>query len=137
MSQVTDPIADYLTRVRNAIMANHRVVDIPASNLKKEMTKLLKEKGYIDKEVYIGIRPEHIKEVKDNSLTDDESKFSANIEVTEMMGSETYLYLTICDTQVVAIVDSKINKRVGDEVELRADGNNIHLFDIESEKSIF
>ena len=47
MSKVTDPIADYLTRVRNAIMAKHRVVDIPASNLKKEMTKLLKEKGYI------------------------------------------------------------------------------------------
>ena len=47
MSKVTDPIADYLTRVRNAIMAKHRVVDIPASNLKKELTKLLKEKGYI------------------------------------------------------------------------------------------
>ncbi|QGY42824.1 30S ribosomal protein S8 [Maribellus comscasis] len=47
MSKVTDPIADYLTRVRNAIMAKHRVVDIPASKLKKEMTKLLKEKGYI------------------------------------------------------------------------------------------
>jgi small subunit ribosomal protein S8 len=47
MSKVTDPIADYLTRVRNAVMAKHRVVDIPASNLKKEITKLLKEKGYI------------------------------------------------------------------------------------------
>ena len=47
MSKVTDPIADYLTRVRNAIMAKHRVVDIPSSNIKKEMTKILKEKGYI------------------------------------------------------------------------------------------
>jgi small subunit ribosomal protein S8 len=44
---VTDPIADYLTRIRNAVMANHRVVEIPASNLKKEMTKILFEKGYI------------------------------------------------------------------------------------------
>ena len=44
---VTDPIADYLTRLRNAIRANHRVVDIPASNIKKEMTKILFEKGYI------------------------------------------------------------------------------------------
>lgn len=44
---MTDPIADYLTRVRNAIKANHRVVDIPASNLKKEITKILLEKGYI------------------------------------------------------------------------------------------
>jgi len=47
MSKVSDPIADYITRVRNAILAKHRVVDIPASNLKKEMTKILKEKGYI------------------------------------------------------------------------------------------
>ena len=44
---MTDPIADYLTRVRNAIMAGHRVVEIPASNLKKEITKILMEKGYI------------------------------------------------------------------------------------------
>ena len=44
---VTDPIADYLTRMRNAIMAKHRVVEIPASNLKKQMTKILFEKGYI------------------------------------------------------------------------------------------
>ena len=44
---MTDPIADYLTRLRNAIMANYRVVEIPASNLKKEITKVLFEKGYI------------------------------------------------------------------------------------------
>lgn len=44
---MTDPIADYLTRIRNAVMAKHKVVDIPASNLKKEITKILKEKGYI------------------------------------------------------------------------------------------
>lgn len=43
----TDPIADYLTRVRNAIKANHRVVEIPASNIKKEITKVLYKKGYI------------------------------------------------------------------------------------------
>jgi small subunit ribosomal protein S8 len=42
-----DPIADYLTRLRNAIKARHRVVEIPASNLKKEITKVLFEKGYI------------------------------------------------------------------------------------------
>jgi small subunit ribosomal protein S8 len=44
---ITDPIADYLTRIRNAVMANHRVVEIPASNLKKEITKILFDKGYI------------------------------------------------------------------------------------------
>lgn len=44
---MTDTISDYLTRVRNAIKANHRVVEVPASNLKKEITKILFEKGYI------------------------------------------------------------------------------------------
>ena len=44
---MTDPIADYLTRLRNAIMAKHKVVEIPASNLKKEITKILFDKGYI------------------------------------------------------------------------------------------
>jgi small subunit ribosomal protein S8 len=43
----TDPIADYLTRVRNAVSASHRVVEIPASNLKKEITKILFDQGYI------------------------------------------------------------------------------------------
>lgn len=44
---VTDPIADYLTRLRNAVMANHRIVEIPTSNIKKEITKILFDKGYI------------------------------------------------------------------------------------------
>ena len=43
----TDPIADYLTRIRNGIMANHRVVEIPSSKIKKEITKILFEKGYV------------------------------------------------------------------------------------------
>ncbi|MBN9350529.1 MAG: 30S ribosomal protein S8 [Chitinophagaceae bacterium] len=44
---LTDPIADYLTRIRNAQMANHRIVEVPASNLKKRITEILYEKGYI------------------------------------------------------------------------------------------
>ena len=44
---ITDPIADYLNRVRNAMMAGHKVVEIPASNLKKEITRILHDQGYI------------------------------------------------------------------------------------------
>ena len=44
---MTDTVADYLTRIRNAIKAGHKVVEIPASNLKKDLTKILHEKGYI------------------------------------------------------------------------------------------
>lgn len=44
---MTDPIADYLTRIRNAILAGHKIVEIPGSNLKREMTKVLFDKGFI------------------------------------------------------------------------------------------
>jgi len=44
---MTDPIADHLTRIRNGVMAGHKVVEVPASNLKKEITKILHNKGYI------------------------------------------------------------------------------------------
>jgi small subunit ribosomal protein S8 len=47
MSKITDPIADYLTRLRNGIKANHRIVDVPSSNLKKAITEVLFDKGYI------------------------------------------------------------------------------------------
>ncbi len=49
----SDPIADYLTRIRNAIKAKHRIVEIPASNIKKEITKVLFEKGYIQNYKFI------------------------------------------------------------------------------------
>ena len=50
---LTDPTADYLTRIRNAIHANHRIVELPASNLRKEITRVLFEKGYIRKYKFV------------------------------------------------------------------------------------
>ncbi len=47
IKKMTDPIADFLTRIRNAVKAGHKVVEIPASNTKKEITRILHEKGYI------------------------------------------------------------------------------------------
>jgi small subunit ribosomal protein S8 len=44
---MTDPIADYLTRIRNAVLANHRIVEIPSSNIKKDITKILFDQGFI------------------------------------------------------------------------------------------
>ncbi len=72
MSKVSDPIADYLTRVRNAILAKHRVVDIPASSIKKEMTKILMEKGYIL-----------------NYKFDDEQGYQGNIKIALKYNPET------------------------------------------------
>ena len=49
MSAITDPVADYLTRVRNAVQAGHRHVDIPASKLKRAMTQILVDKGFVNR----------------------------------------------------------------------------------------
>lgn len=56
----TDPIADYLTRLRNGVMAKHRVVEIPASNEKKAITKILFEKGYILNYKFEDVAPQGI-----------------------------------------------------------------------------
>jgi len=74
---VTDPIADYLTRVRNAIKANHRILEIPASNVKKDMTKVLHDKGFIqnfkfvddDKQGIIKIALKYNPQTKQSAIT--------------------------------------------------------------------
>lgn len=57
---VTDPIADYLTRIRNAVQARHKVVEIPASNLKKDITRILHDKGYILNYKFVNDGPQGI-----------------------------------------------------------------------------
>ncbi|NJN42186.1 MAG: 30S ribosomal protein S8 [Flammeovirgaceae bacterium] len=76
--KTTDPIADYLTRLRNAIHANHRIVEVPASNIKKELTKVLFDKGYIlnykfeetqNNQVNIKIALKYNPETKESAIT--------------------------------------------------------------------
>lgn len=75
---MTDPIADYLTRLRNAIKSRHRVVEVPASNIKKQITKVLFDKGYIlnykfedseNKQGVIKIALKYNPETKDSAIT--------------------------------------------------------------------
>ena len=55
---MTDPIADFLTRIRNAVKANHKVVEVPSSKMKKELTRVLHEKGYILSYKFIDVLPQ-------------------------------------------------------------------------------
>jgi small subunit ribosomal protein S8 len=57
---MTDPIADYLTRIRNAVKVNHKVVEIPSSKMKQELTRVLHEKGYILSYKFIDSKPQGI-----------------------------------------------------------------------------
>ena len=77
---VTDPIADFLTRVRNAQMAGHRIVEIPASNLKKRMTEILYDKGYILKYKF--------EEDSKQGLIKIALKYDANSKVPAIRGLE-------------------------------------------------
>ena len=72
---MTDPIADFLTRVRNAIMAKNKVVEIPASNMKKEITKILLDKGYIANYKFMEEGPQGL--IKIALKFNDETKKSA------------------------------------------------------------
>jgi small subunit ribosomal protein S8 len=85
----TDPIADYLTRIRNAQIARHKVVEIPASNLKKEITKILHEKGYILNYKFDDGKPGTIKiALKYNAKT--KSPAITNIERVSSPGHRKY-----------------------------------------------
>jgi len=95
-----------------------------------------KIKNYDGKAVTLGIRPEH--------MYDDEAHLAvgngviiADVEVTEMMGAETYLYLTCAGSPLTARVDPTTTARVGDTIKIAMDVNKIHVFDKDTETVIF
>lgn len=113
-----------------------KLADNTVLGLTEEKANKLKDNGYIAKEVYIGIRPEHLHEADIDPLVKCYSAITGKVEVAELMGSETYLYFTKCEKQVIAKVDAKTQKRAGDNVELQLQWDKIHLFDAETEKAI-
>ncbi len=126
---VTDPIADYLTRIRNAIRANHRIVDVPASNMKKEITKVLHDKGYIqnykfeddDKQGKIKIALKYNPETKQPAITHLERiskpglrKYTGAEELPRVLNG---LGIAIISTSKGVITDKEAKKEhVGGEV---------------------
>ncbi|RKD32735.1 ABC transporter ATP-binding protein [Thermohalobacter berrensis] len=98
--------------------------------------KIVKEKGYFGKEVILGIRPEDIHSEKVFIESSKDSVVNAYVDVTEMMGSETYLYLDIEGNNVIARVDARTKVNPGDKIELAFDKNRMHLFDKDTEMAI-
>ncbi|WBW96778.1 ABC transporter ATP-binding protein [Oceanirhabdus sp. W0125-5] len=100
-------------------------------NIPEEKIKLIKESNYVGKEILLGIRPESV-------LIDESNEgIVAKVEVTEMLGSETYLYLNANGYNVIARVDPSVKASVGDNVRIKFITDKIHIFDRESEKAIF
>lgn len=98
--------------------------------------RIVKEKGYFGKQIILGIRPEDIHDERVFIESSQDSVVNAKVEVTEMMGSETYLYINIEGNNAIARVDSRTHVKHGDTVKLAFDKNRIHLFDKETELSI-
>lgn len=87
---MTDPIADFLTRIRNAASAQHRVVEIPASNLKKEMTKILYDQGYILSYKFIENKVQDIIKIALKYNRDSKQSVIKNIERVSTPGLRQY-----------------------------------------------
>ncbi len=92
--------------------------------------------AYIGKEVIIGVRPEHIydDEIHISSLAG--SVVDVDVELTEMMGSETYLYLKLANTSLISRVNRRSTAQAGDKIKVALDANKLHIFDKETELAI-
>ncbi|MBE7048817.1 MAG: sn-glycerol-3-phosphate ABC transporter ATP-binding protein UgpC [Ruminococcaceae bacterium] len=104
--------------------------------LPEAKAKALEGTEYVGKTVLMGIRPENIHDEAVMAGMSPDCAVTAHVDVTEMMGAETYLYVTIEDTSFVARVNPRTKAKVGDTITLILDGNRIHLFDKETEMTI-
>lgn len=104
--------------------------------LSEGKAKSIKETGYVGKEVIMGIRPEHIHDemVFLDSMPD--SIVEAKVDVVEMLGAETFLYLQVDDLNLTARVNPRTKAKSGDVIKIAFDTNRAHLFDKETEKTI-
>ncbi|MBQ2699587.1 MAG: ABC transporter ATP-binding protein, partial [Clostridia bacterium] len=106
---------------------------VPASKVAK-----ITDESYIGKEVVMGIRPENINDDPEYVAARPDGKISASVEVTELMGSETYLYLKTSgkDDNIIARVDPHTASKQGAQVEVAFDLTRLHFFDKDTKVSI-
>jgi multiple sugar transport system ATP-binding protein len=101
-----------------------------------DKAKIVEKSGYIGKEVVFGVRPENTHDEPQNIEKWASAVADAKVEVTEMLGSETYLYLVINGINFTARVHPKSTTKPGDKIKIAFDMGCMHLFDKETEKVI-
>ena len=112
------------------IGGEHEVI-VPAAK-----AKVLKDKGYVGKKVVLGIRPEDMKDDEEFLEKHPSSHIDTEVEVSELMGAEIYLYLTYKGQNLMARVAPTSKSRRGDKVTMAMDTHKIHLFDPETELTL-
>lgn len=100
--------------------------------LPKAKGKALVERGYVDKVVSIGIRPENVYDCSDAEKHSLESEIEATINVYELLGSEVYLYFNIEEFPMTSRVKAETSARVGDKLKFKLDMEKVHVFDNET-----
>lgn len=115
------------------------VVKIGATELPlpADKAKVLEDKGYVGKDVVFGIRPENMDDDPKYMADHKEGTFSAKVDLVEHMGSETFLYLSVEGNNIVAKVEPTTKAKIDDKVQLAMDINLCHIFDKETELTIF
>ena len=91
---------------------------------------------YYGKEVIMGIRPEHIYDSEAHLSQMADSTLEVDVDNTEMMGSETYLYLTLGGAPIIARVNRRTTAQHGDSIKVAVDAQKVHLFDKDTEMAI-
>lgn len=104
--------------------------------LPEEKGAAVKKAGYIGKAVIMGIRPEDIDDNEEFIAKHQASVMSASVEVTELMGAETYIYLSKGKSNIIARVNGSSNAKTGDSLKIALDTNKIHVFDKETENTV-
>ncbi|MCZ0702053.1 multiple sugar transport system ATP-binding protein [Natronobacillus azotifigens] len=108
-----------------------QTIDVPEGKM-----KVLREQGYVGKEVVLGVRPEDMHDEPVFVDANPGSTITAEIEVAELMGSESYLYSKLADQDFIARVDSRTDIHGGEKIQLAYDMNKCHFFDAETEERI-
>ena len=115
---------------------NDTFVKFGANSVKLTAEKAAKAEAYVGKTVIMGIRPEDLYDDADSLAKFADAKLQAKVDVTELMGAETYLYLTVGELSFTARVKPDSTSERNQTIDVCLDPNKIHLFDKETEKVI-
>jgi multiple sugar transport system ATP-binding protein len=104
--------------------------------LNAEKSKNIADKGYVGKEVLMGIRPEDIHDEADFIAANPDSVINMSVELVELLGAETYLYLVLGENNITARVDPSSKAAQGQNIKVSLITEKIHVFDKESGAAI-
>ncbi len=126
-------ITGKLTKKGEDVFFNFENVSLKLPKEKAEAPELA---DYIGQEVVVGLRPEGISDDAKVVEANPESSLEVSVDVTELMGAEIYLYLTINETNLIARVSSRSLSRAGDKIKVAFDMSRLHIFDKDTERCI-